>query len=150
MGEKNGWIKLLFLFSLCTKSILVASQIEVEPLMSHGLFYRCLYYVSIPGNITVALLSMAGSQSSLISSKISYLAGDYFQVLRNIIASGAPMVWYQSSLIITPEWEYSSLPYRPRKSQLFIFRHCKMSGVFLLICVPKMNEGITGLEWHEG
>ncbi len=20
----------------------------------------------------------------------------------------------------------------------------------ILICVPKMNEGLTGLEWHEG
>ncbi len=52
----------------------------------------------------------------------SYLAGDYFQALRNIIAPAAPMVQLQSSLIITPEWEYSSKPYRPRKSQLFIFR----------------------------
>ncbi len=33
----------------------------------------------------------------------SYLAGDYFQALRNIIV---PKL--QSSLIITPEWEYSS------------------------------------------
>ncbi len=38
----------------------------------------------------------------------SYLAGDYFQALRNIIAPAAPMVQLQSSLIITPEWEYSS------------------------------------------
>ncbi len=33
----------------------------------------------------------------------SYLAGDYFQALRNII-----VVRQQSSLIITLEWEYSS------------------------------------------
>ncbi len=26
--------------------------------MSHGLFYRCIYYVSGPGNISVVLLSM--------------------------------------------------------------------------------------------
>ncbi len=38
----------------------------------------------------------------------SYLAGDYFQALRNIIAPAAHMVWQQSSLIITLEWEYSS------------------------------------------
>ncbi len=38
----------------------------------------------------------------------SYLAGDYFQVLRNITAPAALMVRQQSSLIITPEWEYSS------------------------------------------
>ncbi len=37
-----------------------------------------------------------------------YLAGDYFQALRNIIAPAALMVRQQSSLIITPEWEYSS------------------------------------------
>jgi len=33
-----------------------------------------------------------------------YLAGDYFQALRNIIA----LVQQQSALIITPDWEYSS------------------------------------------
>ncbi len=38
----------------------------------------------------------------------SYLAGDYFQALRHIIAPAAFMVRQQSSLIITPEWEYSS------------------------------------------
>ncbi len=36
------------------------------------------------------------------------IAGDYFQALRHIIAPAAPMVRQQSSLIITPEWEYSS------------------------------------------
>ncbi len=38
----------------------------------------------------------------------SYLAGDYSQVLRNIIAPAALTVRQQSSLIITLEWEYSS------------------------------------------
>ncbi len=37
-----------------------------------------------------------------------HLAGDYFQALRNITAPAALMVRQQSSLIITPEWEYSS------------------------------------------
>ncbi len=37
----------------------------------------------------------------------SYLAGDYFQVLRNIIAPAAPIVRQLSSFIIMPEWEYS-------------------------------------------
>ncbi len=46
----------------------------------------------------------------------SYLAGDYFQARSNIIT-----VRQQSSLIITPEREYSSSPYRLRKSQLFTF-----------------------------
>ncbi len=32
----------------------------------------------------------------------------YFQALRHIIAPAALMVRQQSSLIITPEWEYSS------------------------------------------
>ncbi len=54
--------------------------------MSHGLFYRCIYYVSGPGNISVALLSMELSD-----------------FIKNIF-----------------------------------------------ICVPKMNEGLTGLERHEG
>ncbi len=38
----------------------------------------------------------------------SYLAGDYFQALRHIIAPAALMVRQQSSFTITPEWEYSS------------------------------------------
>ncbi len=38
----------------------------------------------------------------------SYLAGDYFQALRNIIEPAAPMVRQQRSLIITPGPEYSS------------------------------------------
>ncbi len=38
----------------------------------------------------------------------SYLPGDYFEGLRNITAPAALMVWQQSSLIITQEWEYSS------------------------------------------
>ncbi len=39
---------------------------------------------------------------------IGYWAGDYFQALLHIIAPAAPMVRQKSSLIITPEWEYSS------------------------------------------
>ncbi len=38
----------------------------------------------------------------------SYLAGDNFQVLRNIIVPAVPMVWQQSFLIIMPEREHSS------------------------------------------
>ncbi len=57
--------------------------------MSHGLFYRCIYYVSGPGNISVVLLSMEGQRA--------------LRFIRNI-----------------------------------------------LICVLKMNEGLTGLERHEG
>ncbi len=36
---------------------------EVEPLMSHGLFYNFPYFVSGPGNITAALLSMEGQRA---------------------------------------------------------------------------------------
>ncbi len=36
----------------------------------------------------------------------SYLAGDYFQALRNITVPAKPMVRKQSSLIITLEWEH--------------------------------------------
>ncbi len=45
----------------------------------------------------------------VVPSSVAYdIAGDYFQALRHIIAPAAPMVRQQSSLIITPEWEYSS------------------------------------------
>ncbi len=36
------------------------------------------------------------------------ITGVYFQALHHIIAPAAPMVRQQSSLINTPEWEYSS------------------------------------------
>ncbi len=35
------------------------------------------------------------------------IAGDYFQALRNIISPAVLIVQLQSSLIFTPEWEYS-------------------------------------------
>ncbi len=45
----------------------------------------------------------------VVPSSVAYdIAGDYFQVLRHITAPAAQMVRQQSSLIITPEWEYSS------------------------------------------
>ncbi len=50
----------------------------------------------------------AAPESSPQLYHTSCLAGDYFQALRHIIAPAAPMVRQQSSLIITPEWEYSS------------------------------------------
>ncbi len=45
----------------------------------------------------------------VVPSSVAYdIAGVYFQTLRHIIAPAALMVRQQSSLIITPEWEYSS------------------------------------------
>ncbi len=49
--EGEEWLSKLFL------------KTEVEPLMSHGLFYRCIDYVSGPGNTSVALLSMEGQRA---------------------------------------------------------------------------------------
>ncbi len=47
--------------------------------------------------------------TKVVPSSVAYdIAGDYFQELRHIIAPAAQMVRQQSSLIITPEWEYSS------------------------------------------
>ncbi len=57
--------------------------------MSHGLFYQCPYYISVPGNISVVLLSMEGQRS---------------------------LGFHQN----------------------------------ILICVPKMNKGLMGLEQNEG
>jgi len=37
--------------------------------MSHALFYRCPYYVSGPGNITVALLSIKGQRALTFHQK---------------------------------------------------------------------------------
>ncbi len=51
---------MLFLFTRIQKVISQPRKIEVEPLMSHGLFYRCLCYVSGNENIAVALPSMQG------------------------------------------------------------------------------------------
>ncbi len=46
---------------LCAQNVFSQlCKITVEPLMSHGLFYRCPCYISGPGNISVVLLSMEG------------------------------------------------------------------------------------------
>ncbi len=45
---------------------------------------------------------------NVVPSSVAYdIAGDYVQALRHITAA-AQMVRQQSSLIIMPEWEYSS------------------------------------------
>ncbi len=60
-------------------------------------------------NQRTLLLYHEYSRRSDISWGLSLrLAGDYFQALRYITAPAALMVRQQSSLIITPEWEYSS------------------------------------------
>ncbi len=46
--RRNCWIKSLFCF-LCTQKVFPSHhKIMVEPLLPHGLFYRCLYYLSEP------------------------------------------------------------------------------------------------------
>lgn len=55
--------KLVFLFSLRKKKkkvFLYHRKTEVESLISHGLFYPCINYISGPGNISLALLTMEG------------------------------------------------------------------------------------------
>jgi len=55
---------MLFLFICAQKKYsLIAMYNLVEPLMSHGLFYRCPYSISRPANISVALLSMQGQRA---------------------------------------------------------------------------------------
>ncbi len=42
--------------------------------MSHGLFYQCFYYISAPGNISVALLSVEGLIAILFHQKHLHLS----------------------------------------------------------------------------
>ncbi len=44
--------------------------------MSHGLFYRCPYYVSGPGNIAVALLSTEGQRALRFDQKYLNLCSE--------------------------------------------------------------------------
>ncbi len=44
--------------------------------MSHGLFYRCFYYVSGPGNISVALLYMEGLRGLRFNQKYLNLCSE--------------------------------------------------------------------------
>ncbi len=44
-------------------------------------------------------------------------------------------------------------PYLDRGRILAVYGSVRELSEFIkniLICVPKMNEGLTGLEWHEG
>ncbi len=52
------------------------SVTEIEPLMSHGLFYRCPYYVSGPGKCTVMLLSMEGQRALRFHKKYLNLSSE--------------------------------------------------------------------------
>ncbi len=69
---------------------------------NHGCSYSTYHGCSRRNYITQRLKVVPGY---IITS---YLAGDYFQALRNINVPAAPMVRQQSSFIIMLEWEYSS------------------------------------------
>ncbi len=70
-----SWIKSLYLFFVHKK---YSHSFVKLPLMSHGLFYWCLYYISRSGN-PVALLSMQGQkalgfhQKHQLKTEISFL-----------------------------------------------------------------------------
>ncbi len=56
--------KLCYYCFLCTQKVIsYLCKITVEPLMSHGLFYWSPCYISGPGNIAVALLSMESQRA---------------------------------------------------------------------------------------
>ncbi len=64
------WVVICVFFAQRKPKVLSSHRkTEVEPLMSHGLFYRCTYYVSGPGNISVALLSMEGQKALRFNQK---------------------------------------------------------------------------------
>ncbi len=65
-------------------------------------------YLKLDSSVVTLCTKTDGKWKVAIFYIIGYWAGDYFQALRNIIAPAALMVRQQSSLIITPEWEYSS------------------------------------------
>ncbi len=91
--------KLLFLFSLCTKSILVT---EIEPLMSYGLFYQCPYYVSGPGNVSVVLLSMEGQRALRFHKK-------YFNDIIFSLRCTSPLILFQDVTVLSVSYILVSL-----------------------------------------
>ncbi len=56
-GEKNIRVCYFCFPGTNKKVFLKRLKTEVEPLKSHGLFYRCIYYVFEPRNVSVMLLS---------------------------------------------------------------------------------------------
>ncbi len=68
-------------------------------------------HVSVRGNvatITDQCVTVCKIENIFLGESSPQETGDYFQVLRHITAPAALMVRQQSSLIISPEWEYSS------------------------------------------
>ncbi len=61
---KKTKITTLFLFSLCTKSISSLHNIQIEPLMADGLFWRCLH--TFLGLDSVNYLAVNGTVTSLL------------------------------------------------------------------------------------
>ncbi len=69
--------KLCYFVYFCTQKVFSqVRKIEVQPLMSHGLFYRCPCYVSGTGNIAVALLSMQGQRVLRFNQKYLNLCSE--------------------------------------------------------------------------
>ncbi len=65
--------------------------------------FRYFSYLKLDSSVVTSCTKTDGKW------KVAYdIAGDYFQTLSHITAPAALMVRRHSSLIITPEWEYSS------------------------------------------
>ncbi len=76
-------------------------KITVEPLMPHGLFYRCPCYVSGPGNIVVALLSMEGQRALPIHQKYLHVCSEDE---RRSYRFGTTWGWVINDRIFIFEW----------------------------------------------
>ncbi len=63
--------------------------------------FRYCSYLKLDSLVVTCAMYDAAPESSPQLYHISYLAGDYFQALRHIIAPAEPMVQQQISLIIT-------------------------------------------------
>ncbi len=98
-NRNNCWIKLLFLFSLHTKIFSYLHNITVEPLMSHGLFYRCDTFLTL--NMVVMLLPMESQKALGYHQKYLHLC---FEDERRSYMFGTTWEWVINDRIFIFGW----------------------------------------------
>ena len=70
--EMNSGIKLLFLFTFCAQTVFPSlDKLKIEPLMSHGLLWWCLYCLSGREQYAVHWLSM--EEQKALEQNLKYL-----------------------------------------------------------------------------
>ena len=100
--EMNSGIKSLFLFTFCAQKVFSSlDKLKIEPLMSHGLFWWCLYCLSGRGQYAVHWLSMEEQKALGLNLKYLKLCSEDE---RRSYRLGTTRVWVINDIIFIFGW----------------------------------------------